>query len=229
MRGVKFIEERKRAVRLRKRGFSIVEIEKKLGINRSTLSGWFKDIQLGQKQRARLAKHWQAGLMRARAKALVWHNTQKRERVAVAEKAAENLLAKIDCSDQNLLELALSMLYSGEGFKHDGNPGMGNSDPLVLKFFIHVLRVAYKVTPDVLTAQLHLRADQNERKEVMFWSKSLGLPIENFKWTQFDRRTIGRKTYKNYHGVCTIYCYDVAIQRKLANISKQFIGKLLRS
>ena len=39
MRGIKFVKERKEAIRLRRKGFSIVEIQKQLGINRSTLWG----------------------------------------------------------------------------------------------------------------------------------------------------------------------------------------------
>jgi len=228
MRGSRFVKEHAIAVRLRRRGFSIVEIEKKMDINRSTLSGWFKNIQLGEREKLRLLGHWRKGLSDARGRAVKWHNAQKKERLLVAEKDAEKVVSRLNIADQNVLELALAMLYWGEGFKNDGKPGMGNTDPKMLQFYIYVLREVFFVTIDALTAQLHLRADQNEKDEVAYWSKELSLPASNFKWTQFNSRTFGKKTYPSYHGVCTIYCHKVAIQRKLASISRLFVGRLLK-
>ncbi len=228
MRGVKFIKEREEAIRLRKQGLSIIVIEKCLHINRSTLSGWFQGITLSPKAKAALEKNRHLALVGSRQKAVAWHNAQKAGRLAVAEEEARGVIKRIDLTDKNILEFGLAMLYWGEGFKNDGHAGMGNSDPSMLKFFIHILKSSYQMEAASLTAQLHLRADQNELEEIGYWSGELGIPQKNFKWTQFDKRTIGRKTYEGYHGVCTIYCYDVAIQRKLANISRQFVEKILR-
>lgn len=228
MRGIEFVSERIKAVKLREQGFSIVEIEKKLHINRSTISPWIRGVELSPRQKERLLNNQKEGARKARLKAAVWHNKQKSIRVEAARVSALKLLESINTDDKNVLELALAMLYWGEGFKNDGNPGMGNTDPIILKFFIHALRFAYGISKESLTAQLHLRADQNEGKEIEYWSKILCIPRSNFKWTHFDKRTIGRKTYKNYHGVCTIYCHNVAIQRKLINISKYFAEEVLK-
>jgi hypothetical protein len=50
----KFLPLKSRATSLRKRGLSIRCIENKLGIPRSTLSGWLKDIKLSGNQRKKL-------------------------------------------------------------------------------------------------------------------------------------------------------------------------------
>ena len=47
----RWFELKSKAVRLRKSGKSIRFIEGKLGIPKSTLSGWFKNIELSNKQK----------------------------------------------------------------------------------------------------------------------------------------------------------------------------------
>lgn len=228
MRGIRFIQERKRAIELRKKGYSIVAIEEKLGINRSTLSAWFKNIRLTASQAGKLVANKRKALVGAQAKAAMWHGAQKAQRLIVAQRQATEVLVNLNLDDTNLLDLALAMLYWGEGFKRELGVGMGNADPKMLIFLVHVLKRNYKIANNQLTAQLHLRADQSEEAEIRYWSKILGIPEKNFKWTQFDKRTIGSKTYMNYHGVCTVYCHNVAIQRKLLNISRQFVETISR-
>ncbi len=227
MRGSRYTKERTEAVKLRRSGLSISDIEEKLGINRSTLSGWFKDIVLTKSQIEHLSLNQQMALRGAQVKAATWHRAQKRQRIIVAQSEAASVLRNLDLRNRDILDLALAMLYWGEGFKKELGVGIGNTDPDMLRFLIHVLRENYQVPNSKLTAQLHLRADQNETTEVSYWSKALGIPKGNFKWTQFDKRTAGYKTYENYHGVCTVYCHNVAIQRKLLNISKQFMLGIL--
>lgn len=227
MRGVKWIKEREEAIKLRKQGFSIVEIEKKLGINRSTLSGWLKDVKLASKQKVRLMKHWRQGLWIARKKAIKWHNAEKAKRLNSARLQAEDVLKKIDIKNKDILDFGLAMLYLGEGFKTRERTGMGNSDPLILKAFLFILRNNYNMPDEKLYCSLHLRADQNGTAMKKYWSKELQIPINKFKHVHFDKRTIGSKTFPNYHGVCSIQCSPVAIQRKLLNISRYFCERLL--
>lgn len=75
-----------RAIALRKQGLSIGSIEKKLGINRSTLSGWFKTVELTLVQKKELHEQWQQGLVKARVEAAKWHNNEKRKRLKQPKK-----------------------------------------------------------------------------------------------------------------------------------------------
>lgn len=114
------------------------------------------------------------------------------------------------------------MLYLGEGFKKVPQTGLGNADPVVLKVFVRILQICYSISPEDLSCQLHLRSDQSALREKRYWSKELGIPINRFKFVNFDSRTKGSKTYKDYHGVCAVRVRDIAIQRKLVSIAKQF-------
>ncbi len=228
MEAKQFSKRKLLAIKLRKEGLSIGYIEKKLGISRSTLSGWFKNIELTSEQKKILFQRWKGGLIKARKKAVLWHNEEKNKRLQIAEEEANIVINKIDVKDKNILDLILAMLYLGEGFKSGDRTGMGNSDPLILKTFITILRNNYRLDLKDFSCYLHLRADQDPIKIKKFWSKELNIPLENFRSTSFDKRTLGSKTYPNYKGVCTIICGKVAIKRKLLYISQGLCERLIK-
>jgi hypothetical protein len=219
---------KERAIKIRRRGVSIGQVEKKLGIPRSTLSGWFKNVHLSKKQVTFLQNKWKQSLVVARKKAVIWHNKEKEIRIKRAKEEALKTLGNIDFFEKNILELALAMLYMGEGFKKHSVTGIGNSDPLILKFFISVVKQIYNLTEKDFSCDLHLRADQNKEKMISFWSKELALSKDRFKSISFDSRTKGRPTYEHYKGVCVVRCSNVAIQRKLVYLSKEFCERVVK-
>jgi len=222
----KWYELRAEARRLRKKGLSIKDIRQKLGIPLSTLSGWLRDVELSEKQKDGLKKKWQQALIDARVKAVMWHNEQKRLRLEQARSQAKETLSQIDVTDKNILDLTLALLYLGEGFK--GNEtGMGNSDPLILKFFIAVLKQSYDIDIKNIVCELHLRADQNANEIKKFWAKELQIPVSNFKRIYFDKRTTGSKTYPHYKGVCVVRVGSVAILRKLIYLSNLYCREII--
>lgn len=224
----KWFNLKDKAISLRKGGKSIPSIENKLGIPRSTLSGWFQGIELTVAQKKRLHNNWKLGLVAARKNAVKWHNAQKAGRIKVAEEEATSVLNDLNLSNTNILELALSLLYLGEGSKKNHSTLIGNSDPLILKFFLVILVKLYKVPIENIRASLHLRADQNPVQLKAYWSKQLDLPIENFRTISFDKRTEGRPTYPDYKGVCVIQCGRIDIQRKLVFMSRLYCEKIIR-
>lgn len=214
------------AITLRKQGISIKQIEFRLGIPRSTLSGWLKNIKLNKRQKQKLLKKWKGALVKARTKAVLWHNEQKLNHLKEAETKALDVLSKLNTENSSILDLALAMLYLGEGFKGT-TTGIGNSDPMILKFFIAILIKNYGVPVNKLKCELHLRADQNPKKIKAYWSKELQLPLGNFGAVSIDKRTIGSVTYPTYKGVCIVRCGSVAITRKLLYISKIFCQRVI--
>ncbi len=222
----KWFEYKEQAISLRKRGLSIRTVEQRLNIPRSTLSGWFKNIKLTQKQEIKLQKDWEEALIKARLAAVTWHNSQKKQRLEQAKLEALDVLQKIDINSQHTIELALAMLYLGEGSK-SSRTGLGNSDPLILKFFLATLVKIFNVDSKKLRYDLHLRADQDPLLIKKYWANELKVPIERFTQVSIDKRTIGKPTYPNYKGVCVIDCGKVAIQRKLVYLSREFCKRII--
>lgn len=207
------------AISLRKNGVSIRKIENRLKIPRSTLSYWFKNINLTNSQKAKLNKNLGISLSKARKKALIWHKEQKEMHLAEAKAYAESFINRVDISDKNFVELALAFLYLGEG-KKTGATSMGNSDPNILKFFI-LATINIFNDAKLAKCELHLRSDQNELDEIRYWSKQLSISSSNFSFVK-DKRIAKSKTYLDYHGVCVVRFTSLSIQRKLMFLSRKF-------
>ena len=216
------VRKKERAIQLRKRGLSIRKIEANLHIPRSTLSGWLKNVPLTRVQRNNLRRAWERGLDSARQQAAEWKRAAKAKRLQLAQEEARRAMSRIDLKNGNVLDLALAMLYLGEGNKKALETGMGNTDPVVLRIFISILKKNYTIDVNKFRCELYLRADQNPLREKKFWSESLSIPLERFMYVHKDVRTRGTMTRVNYHGVCMVRLGNVAIQRKLLNISKVF-------
>ena len=160
----KWSELKSDAIILRKQGKSLPYVHAKLGIPKSTLSYWFKDITLTEKQKEKLDEDWKSALIKAREGAVKWHNREKLERLQLAEREGLDLLSRIDMNDASITELALALLYLGEGTKAKDETGMGSSDPLILKFFITCLRKIYGVPEDKRASASRRRSPPRRRR-----------------------------------------------------------------
>ena len=223
----KWYESREQSIALRKCGFSIVKIEADLGIPRSTLSGWFKNIKLTNKQKNKLLQNQKRALTKARKKAVIWHNTQKKNRLKEAENQANKTIEKMDLSNSAFLELALAFLYLGEGSKKNPETSIGSSDPRILKLFLTGLENIYNINRSEIRCELCLRFDQDPIQIKKYWSRTLNIPLVNFTQAIADKRTKGSKTYSHYKGVCNLRCGRVAIQRKLMFLANSFCNKII--
>lgn len=222
----KWLHLKENATKLRKNGMPLGQIEIKLGIPKSTLSYWFRDIKLTDMQKVAIKQKWLKAIKESRANAILWHNEQKANRVEEAKIAAESVIKNIDHTDKSTLELSLALLYLGEGSKKSSDTSIGSSDPDILNFFIFCMKELYSISPTQARFYLHLRADQNINKTKQYWAKTLDVPIENFRSTSLDKRTIGRPTYDSYKGVCVASYGQVALQRRLVWISRLFCEKI---
>lgn len=220
----KWFEYKDAAVSLRKTGMSMTVIERKLGIPRSTLSGWFKGVKLTEEQRTRLMKNSRDGWKKARESAVSAHKAARAQRLAQAKHEAEKTLADIDITDA-VLELAFAMLYFGEGAKKGGT-AIASSDPVILRFVLIALQRCFGIKRTTVRCDLHLRMDQDAELTKNYWSQELNIPIDRFNYVAFDKRTTGKATYSHYKGVCVISCGNIAIQRKIMYLYTLFCEKI---
>lgn len=215
----KWYEYKDKAINLRRKGKSISYVELKLSIPRSTLSGWFKTIKLSDAQKQKLKNNSNLALINSRKKAILWHHSQKNKRIQEANIQADTVLNRINTNNKDILELTLAFLYLGEGAKNK-TTSLGNSNPQILKFFISAINSIYK-DARLGKCKLHLRSDQDEIKEIKYWSKELDINKEKFGFIK-DKRIVKSKTYPNYHGVCVIRFGNIAIQRRLLFLSQKY-------
>lgn len=215
------LKKKIKAIHLREKGRSIRNIEKSLGIARSTLSGWLKNIELTQKQKEKLYQNWLSALVKARLKASHVHRTERLKRIEKIRQEVEKFTTGIKI-DKVLGELIFSIFYLAEGTKKENTITVANSNPNLLKSFLNLFRFLYNPDEKKFRCCLHLRKDQSEIQAKNYWSKVLDIPISKFHKTQFDKRTT-KPTFNDYKGVCVLVYFDMALQRRILYLGEKIL------
>lgn len=212
------------AIILRKKGHSYTEIEEKLHVPRATLSGWFRGLKLSKEAQKKILNRKKINLVRAREKAAVSHIHKNQIERTEISKEIESVMNEIVWTKE-VKEFLLALLYLGEGSKVGSFIGLCNSNPRIMNLFVHLLRSIYSLDENKFRVYLYLRYDQNEEKEKKFWSENLCIPLTQFRKVHFDKRTLGKKTWIGYHGVCVVNYYDAKIEKRLTAIQNLVLEK----
>lgn len=194
------------AMKMRKEGTSFGDISKRLKINKSTLSFWFKNIILSEsaikKIKTKSASKSVQALLRysesRRQERLQRNVLQKREGVAVLG----------DLSERDILLAGLG-LYWGEGYKYEnGELGFTNSNPLVIRFYFKWLKL-WNVEKDSLIFRLTI--NEFFRKEEInikrFWINFLEIQEGQFSKTTYIKTSLKKasmKNIENYKGILRV-------------------------
>jgi transcriptional regulator with XRE-family HTH domain len=161
--------EQQTARRLRALGWSVKEIERELGVSRSSVSLWVRNVQLGDEERAALVARSRLGPIvaaeskAARARDLRRAYQEEGRRLARARSASY---------------AAGCMLYWAEGSKARNTAQMTNADPELLAYFARFLRAEFEVASEQMRLCCKLFADHIQRQQAIeaFWLETLGLP-----------------------------------------------------
>jgi len=211
------IEIKEKALRLRKRGYSIKEIAKKLNIAQSTSSVWVRDIELDRKAQDRLLKR---NLMSHYKTSLRW----KKKRIEEDKVYRSRALPVIDKTKKDLYHFKLycSLLYWCEGGKgYREAVGFTNSDPVLIEAFIKLFRKSFDLDESKFRVVMHLHAYHNERKQKKFWSVLTSIPEKQFLKT-FQKPNTGKRIKEGYPGCISLYYYDCKIAREIKALYKVF-------
>jgi hypothetical protein len=217
--------KRLEAERLRKEeGFSYREIEEFSGISRSTLSNWLRDIPLTPQQEARLKERLRVN--RATFAARAWKTNRERYKRAREEAYCKGADVVTDLPNRTCVdELALAMLYLGEGSKSGGRVQMASIDPSILRYFLWSLRSLYNAEEERLSFRLNLveAARPLEQGLLQWWAKELDCSQQQFIKTQFDARSSRTQVTEDYHGVCTITYNNTNLQQRILGLAYAYV------
>ena len=213
-RGHKYSEEmRAEARRLRREGWSLDEIAKKLGPPKNTLIGWVGGIELTPAQLERIAEKEKQSLVLTQGLGGAYHRQARLDRIKLEQDKAEVFLNTLDDIHQ-VNHIAAAMLYLGEGAKSEGAFCFANSDPQLIKYWVYLLRTSFEIDEAKFRVRIVARFDQSSDELEAFWLDTAGIAtcIKTFS----DARTEGKPTLRtDYKGVCKVHYYDVSIRRYL--------------
>ncbi len=218
-------EKRLQAEKLRKeQGLSYNEIAEITGISKSTLSYWLRNIPLNNEQEARLEQrlHENRSTFAARA----WPINQERYRQARehAFLAGADVINHLPESP-SINELALAMLYLGEGDKSGNRVQIASVNPQILGYFRWALEALYGIHRESLACRLNLveAAKPIEGELIAWWANTLRCSPEQFQKNQYDTRSRYVHLTSDYRGVCTITCNDTYLFCRISGIITTYL------
>jgi transcriptional regulator with XRE-family HTH domain len=198
-------QEKNLALRFRKNGRSIKDIAKGIGVSKSTVSLWCRDVCLSKSQMLKLRKKMIKGGYEGRLKGARMQYERRIEREKEFRKQGLEKIGRL--SERDFL-IAGVALYWGEGQKKGCEVRVSNSDPKIIKFMLRWFKRVWginkdEITPFIIINKIHKnRVDEVEQ----FWSKITKIPKEKFTKTTLIKAK-NRKNYKNFpvhYGTLTI-------------------------
>lgn len=184
--------DKKRALDLRRQGFSFNEINKKLGIPKSTLSVWLDGFVLTAEAQKRLADRVYQGTLNGLIKRNRMQTVFARERAAEARMQAKKLICKV--SRRELLLIGAT-LYWAEGYKRPKivngkvrtchSISLTNSDPLIVSIFIKFLCDVLKIEKGKIVIEMRLFGHNDSEEAIMYWMKVTSLERIQFRKPQY--------------------------------------------
>ncbi len=201
------------AKKLRKSGKSYSEINKELGIARSTLSCWFATEKWSQSVRNRINNKWK----KRNARHLIKLNkAKKQETIKRHNQYKEEAAEEFKFLKNDPLFLVGISLYWGEGEKaKQGRVSIINSDLKLQQVTVNFYRKCLKVPNHKLRIALFVYEDHDQLKVQKIWSEQLKIPKNQFIKTQVlpTRKKLTKNKLVN--GICNLYFSDTKMHVKI--------------
>jgi transposase len=194
--------EKQAAINLRKEGASIKGIAASLGVAKSSVSVWVRDIKLTEKQRESLSeKGVRSEVVEKRRTSRLANEQKKREEVMFL---AGKDMVKISKHELRLIGLCL---YWGEGGKtNHGVARVSNSDPAVIQVMMRYFREICLVKDEDFRGHIHTYSHLNAKEAESYWSSVANIPKRQLYKTYIKRSiaSLGKKDKLPY-GTFDIY------------------------
>ena len=198
------IIEKENAIKLRKNGVALGIIANELGVAKSTVSLWVRDVRLSKTQIKRLKKnsHNIETVEKRRVSRLAGSERRKEMIRNTAHKKAVML------SGNPLWYIGVS-LYWGEGSKTGRTVGVANSDPAVIVTMMKFFREVCGVEEHKFRGRIHAFEHTPVNATEAYWSKVSGVPTDQFYKSYLKKSSASiNKRHTLPHGTFQIYVHD---------------------
>lgn len=201
-----------KAKTLRKAGYSIKEIANTLNIAQSSSSLWVRDVKITTSGKSRMIKMHELKRYKMAQSWIKKRDAMNRN----FSKLASIILGKTNI-EKNIAKIICATLFWAEGSKKINHIAFTNSDPIMIKTFLGLLRKSYSLDESKFHVSVHLHEYHNPEMILGFWSTATQIPLSQFIKPYLKPHTSKQK-HDNYNGCITIRYYDVKIARELTAI-----------
>ena len=213
------LQEKEKAIKLRKNGLSYSEILRKVPVAKSTLSLWLRSIGLAKRQKQRLTEK------KLNAMKLGWEACRQK-RLRKTEEIKTKARNEIEKLSNRELWLIGAALYWAEGTKEKSKSmavKFSNSDPQMIKLFLEWLCKICKIAPKDIYFEIYLHETASYRKKEIqnYWLEITNFPPAQFKeiiWKKHNLNPKRKNIGNDYHGQLRI-CV-----KKSSNFNRKITG-----
>ena len=212
--------ERGQARELRAQGWSVKQIERHLGVSRSSVSVWVRDVKLGPEQRRALIERVRKGPLIA---------AERKAAAARARRLSYQQAGRQYARERDASYAAGCMLYWAEGAKQRNSALLTNSDPELVTFFAQFLRSHFAVPDDAMRVRCNLYADDLEQQRAIenYWLERLGLPescLRKSTVNMYSKYSLKKRTNKLPYGTCTLVVHRSQIVQTIYGSIQEYGG-----
>jgi predicted transcriptional regulator len=161
------IWEQEEARRLRAENRTLQEIADKLGVSKSSVSLWVRDVPFTPSKRRWGPQRRPNSLHEAKVRQIEELNAAGLERIGTL-------------SEEAFLAAGIA-LYAGEGGKTGNEVVFANTDPAMVAFFCAWLRCFFDIDESRLRVRVYLHEGLDRDAAEQFWSDVSGVPIAQFR------------------------------------------------
>jgi hypothetical protein len=201
------LEERARARELRAEGWTMPDIAVELGVSRSSVSLWTRDVPFDPAAARRSPRTDR----RPRGSD---HPLRRRklERIERLRRAAIERIGTLD--DVALLHAGLG-LYAGDGSKTQDSVRFANSDPRMVALFCRWLRRFFVVDEQRLRVTLYLHAGLDLAAAEAHWAEVTGVPVAQFGKPYRAAPDASIRHNKHVHGCAHVAYHSADAHRQI--------------
>lgn len=203
------VAEQEEARRLRALAWTMPDIAGSLGVSRSPVSLWARDVPV---------------VMGPRRSGPRVPNALERAKAAEIADLPEAGRVRIGALSERYLLIAGAALYPGEGTKRDGVVACTNSDPAMVALFCWWLRRFFGVDERRLRLSLYLHAGLDLDDAQLFWSKRTSIPIDQFVKAYRAVPVAGIRNNKHEHGCVSVRYASARTHREVMGLVRALLG-----
>lgn len=192
---------------MRLEGASVREIEQALGVSRSSVSRWVRDIDLTPEQRAQLIVRMRLGPIVSGERKAAKAREVRRGHQEIGRRLAR---------ERDESYVAGCMLYWAEGSRARNSVELTNSDPDLVAHFVAFLGRHFDVRPSRIKLTCNLFADHEARQHEIenFWLERLGLTRSSLRASavnRYSKYSQKKRTNKLPYGTARVTVNDTRI------------------
>ena len=201
----------KRAIELRKLGYSYTDIIKELKVSRASVSNWVKNIRLTESEKVNLEKNLKNKIKRGRMNSTIAVRSKKIFKEKIAYDNAEKEYEKFSKDPFFMLGLGL---YWAHGLKKGNYFQFVNHNYSVLKIILLWMKKYLNITKTIPRYRLFINISHRNGEYEDIWAKNMDISRKLFQKTVYTN-SVKNVNDREYKGSLAIIVSKVDVFRKI--------------